>query len=133
MSMNVAQRHHIGCVILAVGAFGLSAASLAILSPSPDPHTRVGRHLIAGALANLALALILGLIAAVPLRRGQRWAFWAYVIPLGIYGVPVLLMDSTYVSSEHLIATLVPQLLGLVLSILGLILVAPAVFGRSPS
>jgi len=108
-------------------------ASFAILSPTPDLHTKVGRHLVAGALANLALAVILGIIAAVPLRHGHRWAFWAYAIPFAIYGIPVVIMDSTYVPREHLLATLVPQVVGLVLSISGLILVAPAVLGRSSS
>jgi hypothetical protein len=129
--MSTEQRHRLGCAILTAGAIALAAASAAILSPLPDLHTKPGRHLVAGALANLALAAILALVAAVPLRHGHRWAFWAYVIPFAIYGLPVLIMDSIYVSQEHLLATLGPQVVGLVLSISGLILVAPAVFGRS--
>lgn len=131
--MSIEQRHRLGCIILTVGAVGLAAATVAILSPTPDLHTKLGRHLVAGALANLALAVTLGLVAGVPLRQGHRWAFWAYVVPFAIYGIPVLIMDSTYVSREHLLGTLVPQVVGLALSIAGLVLVAPAVLRRSSS
>ena len=71
-----------GSAILTVAAAGILGASFAILSPRPNPWSSSGRHLWAGALANASVALLLIAIAAVPLRRGEKWAFWAYLIPI---------------------------------------------------
>jgi len=123
-----AQRLKIGAVILAVGALGLSAASMAFLWQKPDVATALGRILWAGALANLSLSLLMALIAIFPMRRGETWAFWAYCIPFVIYGIPILILDATHVAQEHLLSTLAPQVSGLVVAMLGLFLVAVPMF-----
>jgi len=123
-----AQRLKIGAIILATGALGLSAASMAFLWQKPDVATALGRILWAGALANFSLAVIMALIAIFPMRRGEKWAFWAYCIPFGVYGIPILILDATHVAQEHLLSTLAPQVSGLVVAMLGLFLVAVPMF-----
>ncbi len=46
------------------------------------------------ALACIALILVEIMIALVPLRRGEGWAFWAGAVPFVVVGVPRLLTDS---------------------------------------
>jgi len=123
--MSAIVRRQVGCAILAIGALGLSGASAAILARGPDLTTATGRHLTAGALANLALALVMALLAAIPLRRGERWALWGYVAPLLVYGVPMLIIDATHVAPARLARTLAPQVLGLASVVIGLALVVP--------
>jgi hypothetical protein len=67
------------------------------------------------------MAIVLG-----PLRRGERWAWWAALSPFVIVAVPVLLMDSLYVPSRSWLATIAPQLAGLIVGALGLWLCADA-------
>lgn len=122
------QRHKIGAIILAVGALGLSAASLAMLAPGPDVTTHIGRLLCAGALANFSLSLIWFFIAIFPIRRGEKWAFWTFCLPIPLYGIPMLILDATNVESSSLLSTLAPQVLGLLITLVGLFLVAPGVF-----
>lgn len=110
----------VASVVLALGALGMGAASLAIMTPWPDLDTRVGRHVLAGALANLALSLVLCLIAGGPIRRGDRWGVWAYAIPFAVYGLPIVVVDATHVARERLAATLGPQILGMFLGVVGL-------------
>ena len=114
----------LGSMILAVDAVLLVSASVAIvLTDHPDPATRVGRHLIAGALANATVALLLFLLACGPVRRGERWSLWAYGIPLALYGVPMLVMDARFASSAGRLSALAPQVLGLAMAAVGLTLV----------
>jgi hypothetical protein len=111
-----------GSVLVAL-SYALSAlAAYAILNTRPDVATRTGRHLVAGALAIVSLSGVEILIALFPLRRGELWAFWAALLPLISLAVPVMLVDVTHVSSEHLLVTLVPFVAGLVLAICGLVL-----------
>lgn len=117
-----------GTVLLALAAFGISFASMAIMSQGVDLATRTSRHLLAGALANGFLSVLLVVLALVPLRRGQRWAFWAYLIPVVGYGVPMFVVDATHVARENLLMTLLPQGLGLGVAAVGLALVAYALF-----
>ncbi len=112
----------IGPLVVAVASLGLGSASLAILRPAPDLTTAVGRHLMAGALANAALAFILFIIAIGPLRRGESWALWAYVPIIAFYGVPMILIDATHVAPERVPRTLAPQIAGITLLIIGLVL-----------
>lgn len=86
--MSHETRLRAGSLLLVLGALGLGGASVAIVSPSPGVADKVGRHLLAGALANLSLSLLFAIIAAVPLRRGQRWAAWACVLPSSSTGCP---------------------------------------------
>ncbi len=131
--MRKVQRLKIGAIILAVGALGLSAASMAFLWQEPDVATALGRILWAGALANLSLSLLMALIAIFPLRRGEKWAFWAYCIPFVIYGIPMLILDATHVAKEQLLSTLAPQVSGLAVATLGLFLVAAPMFKSTES
>ena len=126
--MNSSQRLKVGAIILAVGALGLSGASAAIFANSPEVTTTIGRLMRAGALANLCLSLLWALIALFPLRRGEKWAFWAFLIPIPFYGIPILYLDATYAPREGLVTTLAPQVGGLLVAVIGLFLVASAIF-----
>jgi hypothetical protein len=99
-----------------------------MFAQKPDVTTHTGRLLCAGALANLTLSLMWAAIAFFPLRRGERWAFWAYLVPIPLYGLPMLYLDATNVVRAHLFSTLAPQVAGLSFAVLGLVLVVPGVF-----
>ena len=119
------QMVRLGSTILAVGALGLLAASAAILlSNQPDPSTRVGRHLWAGALVLACLSVQEVLLALVPLRRGEPWAIVAAAIPFLIVGAPVLYLDATHVSTGARFWTLVPQIVSQLIGGAGLVLCA---------
>jgi hypothetical protein len=98
-------------------------AAYSILSTQPDMNTRPGRHLLAGALAIVSLSAVEVLIAIFPLRQGERWAFWAALLPLLSLVLPVMLIDGTHVSRGHLLVTLTPFAVGLALALVGLALV----------
>jgi len=119
----------VGSTILTVGALGLFAASAAIvLTNQPDPATRVGRHLWAGALAIACLAILEIILALVPLRRGDAWAVWAAALPFGLVGAPVLYLDATYVERGARLWTLVPQVVSQLIGMSGLLLCAWGIF-----
>ncbi|HYM80948.1 MAG TPA: hypothetical protein VEY91_06000 [Candidatus Limnocylindria bacterium] len=124
-------RHRIGVVVTALATLGLGSASFAMMAVRPDVSTHLGRLLCAGALANASLALTMFLIAVIPLRHRQRWAFWALCAPIAFYGVPMLILDGTNVRSERLVSALAPQVTGIGLLLVGLALVRPSVFGSS--
>ena len=84
----------------------------------------------AGALANAALALVEILVILIALRKGEKWAWWAAALPLICYGLPILILDSVFVSSERLVETLAPQALGLITAGTGLVLAARDLFSR---
>ena len=121
-----------GSAILTVAAAGILGASLAILSPRPNPWSPAGRHLWAGALANACVALLLIAIAAIPLRRGEKWAFWAYLIPVAVYGLPIAILDTLFAPRGTLLRTLAPQLAGLAAVAVGLALCAMDLFEDTP-
>lgn len=127
--MKRSRRLKVGATLHGVGALSLSAASAAMLAQGPDVATHHGRLLVAGALANLSLSLLWALIAFIPLRRGEKWAFWAWCLPVPLYGIPMLALDATHVAAAHLPSTLAPQVSGLVIAAVGLALAAPAIFG----
>jgi hypothetical protein len=120
----------LGSTILTIGYVALLAASIAIVSKEADPSSAVGRHLWAGALANAALALVEILVVLIALRKGEKWAWWAAALPLICYGLPILILDSIFVSPERLVETLAPQVLGLITAGTGLVLAARDVFFR---
>lgn len=122
------KRHRIGALILGIGALDLSTASGAMLAQQPDVTTHAGRLLIAGALANVTLALMWAAVALFPLRRGEKWAFLVYLLPFPLYGIPMIVLDATQVSRAHLFTTLAPQIGGLLVAVVGLVLVTPGVF-----
>lgn len=117
-------------IILTVTAIGMAAASIAILSDELDPNTRTGRHLVAGALANLSLSAVELFIALFPIRKGERWGVWAFALPLLCYGIPILMLDATYVARERHLATLGPQIGGLILGLTGLIICVKGIVGK---
>jgi len=98
-------------------------AAYSILSTQPDMNTRPGRHLLAGALAIGSLSAAEVLIAIFPLSRGERWAFWAALLPLLSLVLPVMLTDATHVTSGRLLVTLAPFAVGLILAMGDLALV----------
>jgi hypothetical protein len=114
----------LGWILLAVSALGILAAPVTILRAIPDLTTRPSRHAFAGALGLAALAILEFVLAVIPIRRGERWALVAAVIPFVIVAVPVLIVDATYVARERLWNTLTPQVVGLVLGVASLILCA---------
>jgi hypothetical protein len=117
---------------VAAGALGLLAAAAAVLPRQIDPGARVGRHLVAGALAIAALSGLEVLVALVPLRRGEPWAFWAAALPVAVVGLPVLIVDVVYVPTPLLLGALVPQILGLAVVVAGLTLCGLALFSPKP-
>ena len=117
-----------GSVILVVSAAGLLFATLGILSPAPDLDSKTGRHLMAGGLANAALAVVLILIGANSIKRGERWGLVAYVATLAIYGIPILTIDATHVAPSRLVRTLAPQVAGMSIMALGIAITAFALF-----
>lgn len=119
-----------GSIILAISAIGIMAAPIVILSGQPDPGTRIGRHVWAGALALACLSILEILIALVPLRRGEKWAFWAAVLPFVMVGFPVLILDAVYVPAKNLVNTLAPQVLGLGAGLIGLALCGWGLFSK---
>ena len=117
---------------MVVGDLSLLAAAAAILPYRMDPGARLGRHLMAGAVAIVALSVVEILIALIPLRRGERWAFWASAVPVAIVGVPLVIVDSIYVPAPRILGALVPQVLGLAVMVVGLTLCGLSLFGPRP-
>jgi len=122
------KRLKVGAVVLGIGALSLSGASFAMLAQRPDITTPSGRLLCAGALSNLSLSILWAALAFFPLRRGEKWAFWAYVLPIPLYGIPMLFLDATNAPRAELLSTLAPQVLGLLVASVGLVLVVTEVF-----
>jgi hypothetical protein len=85
---------------------------MTIASHHPDLTTRTGRHLVAGALGITSVVLVGVVICLIPLRRGERWAWWAVAIPLCVLGIPIFIVDAMFVPARTRFATLLPQALG---------------------
>jgi hypothetical protein len=111
----------VGHILLALATVALIAPSFVMFGDASLP-TAAGRHLLAGALANASLALVLLLLCLIPLRRGERWPLAAFVIALLVYGLPLFVIDAKHVARERLARTLAPQALGLVLILAGMVL-----------
>ena len=109
-------RRRVGSVLVAVSYGTSGLAAYAILATHPDVATRDGRHLIAGAIAIVSLAVVEIVIALIPLQRGEKWAFWAALIPMLSLVVPVMWIDATNVTYDHLATTLAPLFVGLLLT-----------------
>ena len=105
--------------ILVVAYLGLAAASWGILSNGADLSTANGRHLLAGALANMSLVAMGITVTLTAYRHGYRWAWFANSIPL-FYGIPMISLDSYYVGFWS--SAVVPQVLGELVMVLGLVL-----------
>lgn len=118
---EVPRRLRLAWKILVFDYVWLAAASWGILSHGADLATANGRHLLAGALANLALVAMGITVTATTFRRGKRWAWFANMIPL-FYGIPIITVDSYYVGFWTV--TVLPQALGVVLLVLALLLPA---------
>mgnify|MGYP001578724257 CR=1 FL=1 len=97
----------------------LSSASWGILSGGADLATANGRHLLAGALANLCLVAMGISVTVAAFRHGNRWAWWANTIPV-IYGFPMIILDAYYVGFWTV--AVLPQALGFILLAFGLLL-----------
>jgi len=114
----------LGAALLAVSSVGLLAAPATIVRVMPDLSTRSGRHTLAGVLALMAIAILECVLAMIPIRRGERWALATAAVPFVVIGLPIFLIDATYVASERLWNTLAPQGAGLALGVTALILCA---------
>ena len=85
-------RVRLGVNLLAVAY--LWAGVWPLMSLVQRNHTG-GRHRFAPETSTLALALVAVelLIVMVPLRRGEKWAYWAALIPLVLVALPRMLTD----------------------------------------
>src|SRR5688572_12057854 len=91
-----------GSALLAFSSLGILAAPITIAMKIPDLTTRTGRHLFAGVMAMIAVAVLEFLLAIFPLRRGEPWALAAATVGFVVVGIPVLVVDATYVAPERL-------------------------------
>jgi hypothetical protein len=114
----------IGSTLLGVGSLGMLAAPITIVAAMPDLATRTGRHILVGALGLTAVAILECVIAFCAVRRGERWALVAAAIPFLVVGIPIFVVDATYVRPERLWNTLAPQALGLLTGGVALLLCA---------
>ena len=105
--------------ILVFAYVGLAAASWGILSQGADLSTANGRHLFAGALANLSLVIMGITVTIAAYRRGERWAWFANTIPI-LYGIPMIIVDSYYVGFWS--GAVIPQVAGGLILLFGLLL-----------
>jgi hypothetical protein len=124
MTLTTDTKLRIGSSLVAMSYVMAGFATYSILSARPDMHTQTGRHLLAGALTIVSLSAVEVLIAIFSLSRGERWAFWATMLPLLSLVLPVMLIDATHVAPGHLLITLIPFAVGLILAIVGLALVS---------
>ena len=111
--MNKAKLN-IGSTMLTIGYVGLSSVSF-IIAKDADLDTRPGRHLLAGALANISFSFAQIMITNFALRKGERWAWWSNLIPAFGYGLTILIIDATHVQMAKLFVTLAPQVGGLII------------------
>jgi hypothetical protein len=118
-----------GTSIVAIALISVLGVSVALVSQEASWDTAVGRRLWAGALANVSLVILALAIVLGPLRRGETWAFWVVLVPIAIYGIPILVIDATHVPRQTLVATLAPQIAGLTLAAIGFALTARGLWG----
>jgi len=123
MAITTDTKLRLGSSLVALSYALAGFAAYSILSTQPDINTRPGRHLLAGALAIGSLSVVEILIAIFALSRGERWAFWAALLPLLSLVLPLMLIDATHVSPGRLLVTLTPFAVGLILAMGGLALV----------
>jgi hypothetical protein len=120
----------VGSLLLAVSSLGILAAPITILRTHPDLATRSGRHVFAGAMGLSAVALLECLLALVPLRRGERWALLVAALPFLVVGLPIFVVDATYVPRATRWNTLAPQAAGLLMGTLALVLCGLGLAGK---
>ncbi len=119
-----------GSALLAVASLGILAAPITILRTHPDLATRAGRHVFAGAMGLTAVALLECLLALFPLRRGDRWALPVAALPFLVVGLPIFVVDATYVPRAARFNTLAPQAAGLLVGTLALAMCARGMVGK---
>jgi drug/metabolite transporter (DMT)-like permease len=127
--VNNKQKLNIGATILTVGYIGLSTVSF-IIAKDADLDTRQGRHLLAGALANVSFSIAQIMITNFALRKGEKWAWWSNLIPAFSYGLVILIIDATHVQPTNLFSTLAPQVGGLIILGIGLIISGVGLFSN---
>jgi len=119
----------LGSSLLILAAIGILPAAFVIgFQPRLGLNARLGRHVFAGGLGLASLSILLAVTAAIPLRRGEKWAFWAYAGTFLFVGLPVVAADALYVARGSLWLTVLPQVLGLLVATLGLALCAQDLF-----
>ncbi|SRR6266700_260369 len=80
------------------------------------------------ALVGMALIVVEIMIALVPLRRGESWAFWAAVLPFVIAGIPRLLTDSACQLSDMHHHGCHQFMMAMLLGVIGLALSGASIF-----
>jgi len=108
----------LGWKILFVAYLVLGLVSVALFRRGFDLSTVDGRHLLAGALANLGLVWMGLFVVASAYRTGRRWAWFACLACL--YRVPVMIIDAQRFGVAS--RTALPQLIGFTLALVGLLL-----------
>ena len=98
------------------------------LQPRVPLGSPLGRLMVAGALGLGSLSLLLAVVAAGPLRRGEKWAFWAYAGAFLVVSVPLVAADAIYAPRQSLFLTLAPQVIALLTATAGLALCAQELF-----
>ena len=111
-------RLRIAWKVMLVAYLGLFMVSVAIMRRGIDLNTSVGRHLLAGALANAGLVLMGVLLTVNAYQRGERWAWVANLA--AFYGAPVMFVDARRFG--FMSETVLPQIIGMSLLVLGLAL-----------
>ena len=127
--MQSKRKLKVGSTILTIGYIGLSTVSF-VLAKETDLTTANGRHLLAGALANGAFCFSQIMITNFALRKGEKWAWWANLVPAIGYGLTILLTDAFHVSKDKLFITLAPQIGGMIILGIGLSIAAGPVFKK---
>jgi hypothetical protein len=114
----------VGIALLVVSSIGLLAAPITIVRAMPGLDTRTGRHTLVGSLGLAAVAIFECILALVPIRRGEAWAVAAAALPFAVVGIPIFIVDATYVAPQRLWNTLAPQAAGLVMGMTAVLLCA---------
>lgn len=113
---------------MVVAYLGMSMISWALVRGGLNLAEQTDRHLLAGALANLALVIVGILVTATAYRRGERWAWFANLAGT-CYGLPLLVIDSRYFGFFS--PTVAPQIAGASLAFVGLLLPVDLFFRRT--
>ena len=114
-------------IVLVGRTHSLLARTLHESSYPPSPH---GESSLALPLALATLAAVEMLVAWIPLRPGERWAFWATALPLVTLGTAKLVTDPGCTSHFFQQHGCHQFMISLVIAVAGLALCARALFSR---
>jgi hypothetical protein len=112
-----------GCGLLALGYFVAGHAPLLSLVHG-DPAAAGGMSR-GFALVVVTLVALEILIALVPLRHGEFWAFWVALLPVVTVGIPRMLTDPNCKAMSLSVHGCHQFMAGLVVAVVGLVLAFP--------